>query len=156
MNTRKFLPVVALAFGACLLAPQALSRPGAADIDVRSGGVGVDEFRALEATAADYSLKLLLASKGSGAYLADVDVSLRSLPDHRLLFSHRTDGPLMLADLPPGRYEVTATAPEARPDATNTQTRIVTIPPRGQVSLVMRFDTGAATLSSAQRATPAR
>ena len=70
-------------------------------VKVESGGVTVDQFAQLNQRADDYTLELVRAAKGSGAYLADVDVSIRSLPAGDVVVEHRTEGPLMLVDLPP-------------------------------------------------------
>lgn len=111
-------------------------------VQVRSGGVSVDEFAELNRQASDYSLKLILAAKHSGAYLADVDVVVRSLPSRNVVLEHRSEGPLVLASLPPGRYEVVTSYGQVRPGAPTTQSRTVTIGPTGLVQMVMYFDTG--------------
>ncbi|MBL8344924.1 MAG: hypothetical protein JNN03_05750 [Rubrivivax sp.] len=111
-------------------------------IPVRSGGVSVDEFAELNRQASEYSLKLILAAKRSGAYLADVDVVVRSLPSRNVVLEHRSEGPLVLAALPPGRYEVIASYGQVRPGAPTSHTRVVTISPSGLAQMVMYFDTG--------------
>jgi len=111
-------------------------------IAVRSGGVSVDEFADLNRQASNYSLKLILAAKRSGAYLADVDVVVRALPSRQVVLEHRSEGPLVLATLPPGRYEVVASYGQVLPGAPTTNTRIVTISPSGLAQMVMYFDTG--------------
>lgn len=111
-------------------------------VPVRSGGVSVDEFAELNRQAAEYSLKLILAAKRTGAYLADVDVVVRSLPSRNVVLEHRSEGPLVLAALPPGRYEVSASYGQVLPGAPTTHTRIVSISPSGLAQMVMYFDTG--------------
>lgn len=111
-------------------------------VPVRSGGVSVDEFAELNRHASDYSLKLVLAAKRSGAYLADVDVVVRSLPSRQVVLEHRSEGPLVLAALPAGRYEVTASYGRVLPGAPTVNTRVVTIPRSGLAQMVMYFDTG--------------
>jgi hypothetical protein len=129
-----------------LLATLALAGPIAAlarmDVPAVSGGSTVEDFEQLNRGARDYSYKLVLASKGSGAYLADVDVTVRSLASREPVVEMRTEGPLMLAALAPGRYEVSATFADVRPGAPTTIRRIVTIPRSGLVQQVMYFDTG--------------
>lgn len=112
------------------------------DITVRSGGVSTDDYAALNRQASDYALKLVLAAKHSGAHLADVDVVVRALPSREVMLEHRTEGPLLLATLPPGRYEVTASYGQVLPGAPTTQKRIVTIAPSSLAQMVMYFDTG--------------
>lgn len=111
-------------------------------VSVRSGGVSVDEFADLNRQASNYSLKLILAAKRSGAYLADVDVVVRALPSRQVVLEHRSEGPLVLATLPPGRYEVVASYGQVLPGAPTTNTRIVTISPSALAQMVMYFDTG--------------
>jgi hypothetical protein len=111
-------------------------------VPVRSGGASVDEFAELNRHAADYSLKLILAAKRSGAYLADVDVVVRSLPSRNVVLEHRSEGPLVLAALPPGRYEVTARYGRVLPGAPTSHTRIVTVSRSSLTQMVMYFDTG--------------
>jgi hypothetical protein len=128
------------------LAALALSAPLAAGaattVPVVSGGATVDEFVQLNREAKDYSLKLVLAAKGSGAYLADVDVTVRPLASRETVVETRTEGPLMLAALAPGRYEVSATFADVKPGAPTTIRRVVTIPRSGHVQQVFHFDTG--------------
>jgi hypothetical protein len=111
-------------------------------VAVESGGASVESFDALAARASDYSLKLLLAAKGSGAYLADVDVTVLALPGNDVLLQHRTEGPLMLAALPPGRYRVEARYSDVLPGAATTIRRDVVVPKNGLREVVIYFDTG--------------
>lgn len=124
---------------ACLAAATAAS---ASTIPVRSGGVTTEEFAALNQEAGNYSLKLVMAARGSGAYLADVDVSVASLATGEVVLAHRSEGPLLLAALPPGRYRVTARFADVVPGASRTVTRVIQVPARGHVQAVLRFDTG--------------
>jgi hypothetical protein len=111
-------------------------------VAVESGGASVESFDALTARASDYSLKLLLAAKGSGAYLADVDVTVRALPSNDLVLQHRTEGPLMLAALPSGRYRIETHYSDVLPGAATTIQRTVVVPRNGRRNVVIYFDTG--------------
>lgn len=111
------------------------------DVSVQSGGASVEEFQALNREAPQHSLKLVLASKGSGAYLADVDVKVYSLPSRAMVLEHRTEGPLMLATLPPGRYEVVAEYADVLPGAPTRASRTVQVG-KGPSQMVIYFDTG--------------
>jgi hypothetical protein len=106
-----------------------------------SGGASVEEFTALNQQAAGYSLKLVFAAKGSGAYLADVDVSVMELPSRAVVLETRTQGPLLLAELPAGRYEVSAKYAGVYPGSATTITRTITVSRAGRVSQVMYFNT---------------
>ena len=133
---------VNLILSACLgLATMAPARAAVADLEFRSGGATVEEFAAMDRMSGAYSLKLVLAAKDGGAYLADVDVQVHALPSHTLMLQTRTQGPLLLAALPPGRYALTASV-EVRPGATSTLKRTIVIPASGQQKLVMYFNTG--------------
>ncbi|KUJ80207.1 hypothetical protein AWR36_014435 [Microbulbifer flavimaris] len=91
------------------------STPGSAAIDgvkatgnVRyvSGGVGEAERRELESAAGAFDLKVQLAS-ASGAFLANTTVRVFDQSGQQLLAT-RTRGPLLLLDLPTGRYRIEA------------------------------------------------
>lgn len=122
----------------------ALSSPvgAAAPVPHVSGGVGVQEFNRLQRESSQYNLRLLLASRGSGAYLADVEVSVAALPSREVMLDTRTEGPLLLATLPPGRYQITANyGGELKPGARRSQSRVIQVPRQGQVRTAMYFDT---------------
>lgn len=120
----------------------ALAQNNAGEMRVDASAVTFGEIDAMNARAGDYSLKLVLAAKGSGDYLADVDVIIRSLPQRDQLVQVRTEGPLLMADLPPGRYEISATFDGVRPGAPSTVTRTLTVPRSGLQQAVIHFDTG--------------
>ena len=113
------LAMTAVLMFAALSAPvaQAQSLPQArtqGSIDYLTGGVGKDEADALKQASSDYSLTLELASSGptpegrtTGAYVADAAVVIRDAQGREVL-NTRTDGPLLLARLPAGKYSVSA------------------------------------------------
>lgn len=107
-----------------------------------SGGASYEEVEAMNQRVHDYSLKLVLAAKGSGAYLSDVDVTITSLPQREEVLQHRTEGPLLMAALPPGRYEVSGTFTDVLPGAPSTVKRTVVVPRAGLAQTVLYFDTG--------------
>lgn len=71
-----------------------------------SAGVGLDERSEMKAVMHNYNLVMTFAEK-SGAYLADVKVSVRAL-NGKKGFSTVSDGPFFYAALPPGKYRVSA------------------------------------------------
>jgi hypothetical protein len=74
----------------------------------RCGGVGADEQERIKAEAASHDL-LVTFARSSGAYMADVDVDVRS--GGRTVLQGHCGGPLMLLDLAPkGTYEIRARA----------------------------------------------
>jgi hypothetical protein len=58
------------------------------------------------------------------------------------VLEHRTQGPLLIAALPPGRYEISASFDEVLPGAATTVKRTVVVPRQGQAQAVLYFDTG--------------
>jgi hypothetical protein len=110
-------------------------------VNVTSGGATVEEFQDMNRNIGAHTLKLVLASKGSGAYIADVDVVVRALPSREVMVEHRAQGPLVLATLPPGRYEVTASYADGPRGAVETQKRIVQVG-NGRTQIALYFNTG--------------
>jgi hypothetical protein len=140
-NHPRIAAIAALVMGTLTWSTNVLAQT-TPQLAVQSGGASQEEFDALSAKADDYSLKLLLAAKGSGAYLAYVDVSVRALPSNEVVLEHRTEGPLMLADLPPGRYRVEAQYTDVLPGAPSVLRRDIVVPRVGSRELVLYFDTG--------------
>jgi hypothetical protein len=75
--------------------------------DFMSGGIGEGEIATMQAQRGNYALWVRTAAKGSGAYLSDVHVRIADAKK-AIVFNHVLDGPWLLVDLPPGRYEVQA------------------------------------------------
>src|SRR6202171_2795660 len=75
-----------------------------------SGGIGKDESDAMKQAASRYSLAIEMASPASprAQYVADVKIDIRDQRGATVL-STTSDGPILLAKLPPGRYTVNAT-----------------------------------------------
>ena len=89
------------------LAQGTMQPRGQNNIDYVSGGVGQEQQERVEALAAQgYTLKLVFAEQGTGAYLADVRVNVADASGHTLLDAN-ADGPAFLARLPEGDYKVT-------------------------------------------------
>jgi len=76
-------------------------------VAVLSGGVGAQEQQALAAREKDFNLKLVF-SVMQGNYLANVAVIVRDAKGQALM-EHVAQGPLLLAQLPAGIYQVSAT-----------------------------------------------
>ena len=73
-----------------------------------TGGVGEGERTAILGIAQDFNLKLTFAEK-SGDYLSGVK-TLVTRRDGRKVLELDSEGPLVLAKLPPGEYRVSATS----------------------------------------------
>lgn len=85
--------------------PTELSNPS--NIRFLSGGVGADEQQRLKAAEADYPLKITFARE-DGSFVSDVRVDFTDAKGGEVL-KLVTDGPILLVDLKPGSYIVTAT-----------------------------------------------
>lgn len=96
-----------------------------------SGGIGEDETTAIRAMAPKFNLDLVFAQK-NGTYLSDVDVVVMSSTGAQIV-ALKTNGPILLMRVAPGRYLVTATADQAK------QTRWVTVPAHGRAHLSLHW-----------------
>ncbi|KQX38464.1 hypothetical protein [Variovorax sp. Root434] len=75
------------------------------------GGIGSDESTAMRAAMKDHPLALLFA-RTDGAYLANVDVTIKGGDaNSAAALAFRANGPVCLVDLPNGRYVIDAAAP---------------------------------------------
>lgn len=79
-----------------------------AGIRYASGGVGETEDNAFRKAASDYSLNLLFTTE-QGRYMAGVKTVVKKKNGTEIL-STVSDGPWLLAELPPGAYTVEASA----------------------------------------------
>ncbi len=84
-----------------------------------TGGIGETESNAMKAAAGHYDLMLTFAER-SGAYLADVKVNIADRSGDSVL--DLVSGPILLVDLPAGRYTVRADV-EGKPIGENHQRR---------------------------------
>jgi len=101
-----------------------------------SGGVGESEILALDAERVRYSLWDITAGKLSGAYLADVRVRIADAKKG-LALDQKPEGPWLLVNQPPGRFEVEATLGD------QSLKRATTIHARDHHQLVVYFDVAA-------------
>lgn len=75
------------------------------DISYVTGGFGADESCAMKDAAGNYDLMLTFAER-DGSYVADVNVQIIDSRGHTVL--ETVSGPLLLANLPAGKYRVRA------------------------------------------------
>ena len=73
-----------------------------------TGGIGAAELETLEKGRKNFSLRLLTAAKGSGAYLADALVRITD-SGGRTVLDTKADGPWVYVNLKRGDYKVTVT-----------------------------------------------
>jgi hypothetical protein len=110
------------------------------------GGVGEAEQQQMKAAAAEYSLGLTFASD-TGAFLADVAVRVLDAKG-RVVFDTTVRNPIVLVDLPSGRYSIEATY-QGR-----TQRSSVTLAQGKSRAMTLRWRDGDAPATAV--ATPAR
>jgi hypothetical protein len=74
-----------------------------------TGGIGKDESDAMKQAASRYSLAIEMSSPAGprAEYVADVKIDIRDQQGKTVL-STTSDGPILLANLPPGRYTINA------------------------------------------------
>jgi hypothetical protein len=73
-----------------------------------SGGVGEEERQEIMKLSPNYPLELLFAAKGEpNEYLADVKVRIKD-KNGKVVLETISQGPFLLAKLPPGRYSISA------------------------------------------------
>jgi hypothetical protein len=109
-------------------------------IDYVTGGVGEDEAAALRAVASRYSMRAEFTSS-SGEFLSGVKLLLRQV-DGTLVFSATTDGPYLYAQIPPGRYRLSAVSDGVE------RARDINVPSRGGVSVALTWPMGTASSSN--------
>ncbi|NUT75059.1 carboxypeptidase regulatory-like domain-containing protein [Pseudomonas sp. C1C7] len=72
-----------------------------------SGGIGEDESKAIQQTTG-YNLHMTFSTGPQNEYVPDVDVVVQKAPGQPVLTLNQA-GPLVYAQLPPGKYTVVAT-----------------------------------------------
>jgi len=72
-----------------------------------SGGITPDEIATIKDEGKQYSVAVLTVAKGTGAYLADVHVTIVD-KDDRAVLDTMMDGPWLLVNLPAGHYKLNA------------------------------------------------
>jgi hypothetical protein len=102
----------ALAISAAIAAPipgLALELNERGDTHWVSGGIGEGERVDMLMLLPDYNLRVVTVAEKSGAYLAGVAVVVRDVGGGGVIFETTLEGPLLLARLWPGKYQLEAT-----------------------------------------------
>jgi hypothetical protein len=101
-----------LALGATFASAQSNLPPvqNSASNTFLTGGIGLDESTAIKGAMNDWPLSLQFAEMGGqrAQYVADVQVLVTDSKGH-IAIQSRSDGPFMLANVPPGIYKIAAT-----------------------------------------------
>ncbi|MDE1183167.1 carboxypeptidase regulatory-like domain-containing protein [Paraburkholderia sp.] len=103
------------------------------DVSFTSGGVGLDESKALLSAQSHWPLSLRFTGPGSD-YLSDVHVKIVDAHNGEVL-NTASRGPYMLVKLRPGRYTVHAQYKDAD------QSRSVTVPAKGTAKAAFHWNT---------------
>jgi hypothetical protein len=98
-----------------------------------SGGFGTDERELMLQWSNGYNLKLSFAER-SGAYLADVDLTIKDEKGNEVIAS-RLHGPWFYIQLPSGRYSVEATF-----KGVTKQIKNLRLPPGERASRVLHWE----------------
>lgn len=134
--TGKAISVVLLSaglmIGAPVLAQSMLQAQEQNGITYITGGVGVDEAKAIESMRGRYNLHLTVTAK-NGDFLAYVPVKVMN-SRKQIVLDTKTNGPYLFAQLPAGRYEVIAGGEDTR-----AQQRTVQVGARGGANLHFVF-----------------
>jgi len=96
-----------------------------------TGGIGSPEADAMRQAASDYSLAMTFAAQ-TGQFVADVDVAVKNR-DGQLVLQANDAGPMLLTNLPAGRYQIEASYQG------QTQTRNVTVADAGTTKVVLQW-----------------
>jgi len=135
----------ALTFAACFIAAVVACATAKADdadtmpndepIDVngvRLACTGVGDEAKEDPRWAEFAMRIEFANRNA-EYLADVYVSVWDAKGEKMFEEMRCDSPWFLADLPPGKYSISATVEGV------TETAKFTAPKSGQTRVVVRF-----------------
>ena len=96
--------IVAPSFG---VAEEEVLAPGFSNgIPFLSGGIGDEEREAIERARKDYNVKIVL-TETAGAYISNVNLEIATILGEPILALSGA-GPLVLIQLPPGTYLITA------------------------------------------------
>jgi hypothetical protein len=117
------------ACGGAAAAVRDLVPPGIGFVE---GGIGLEDAQILDAERARHPLSIRTAARGSGAYLADVHLTIRDEAGIAV-FNRQLQAPWLLIDLPPGRYEIVGVHDG------EVERLSVTVPARGHREAVMYF-----------------
>ncbi|KIH82737.1 putative exported protein [Pseudomonas batumici] len=72
-----------------------------------SGGIGLDESRAIQQTKG-YNLHMTFSTGPSNEYVPDINVKIQSMQGHELLTLNEV-GPIVYVNLSPGKYVIVGT-----------------------------------------------
>jgi hypothetical protein len=70
------------------------------------GGIGEDEVTQMKGERSRYTLQVTTAQRDTGAFLAEARVRITDAGSKQVVFDQPLSGPILMIDLPPGRYDV--------------------------------------------------
>lgn len=107
---KTLLAIVALCVAPLAAAQSESALPAAqsqAGVKYVQGGIGKDESTAMLQAAKDYPLALVFSGGKANHYVANIDIRVCDAAGKTVLQSN-SEGPIMLLDLPAGKYTVDA------------------------------------------------
>ena len=110
---------------------------------ILSGGDTVGDRVTMHAERGNYSLWVATVARPSGAYVVDAKLHIVNLGDKSVSLERTMEGPWLMAALPAGKYEVSATFKADGAGKDQTLSNRVTVPKKGQRQVVFRFDSSA-------------
>ena len=143
MRSTALFPRLAAMALACLAAhAAAITRgQGPGGVSWMSGGIGDEETAAMQAEFGRHDLWVTTAARGSGAFLAGVHVHVKDAKGASMV-DVDLDGPWLLVQLPPGRYDVEASLLDPRTGRLEVQRGSAEVAGRQLRQLILYFDTG--------------
>lgn len=111
--------------------PPATPSASSSNVTFVTGGVGETERSQMNEISEAFNLRVIIA-KANGDYLSGVNLTIRDQKGTPML-STVTQGPLLMARLPPGRYTVTANL------GSEVRQEIVTVDPTRQTVVLMQL-----------------
>lgn len=95
------------AFFSLAATAQEIEQQSSNGVSYVTGGVGSEERQAMRELSPQYNVKLTFADRGTGEFRSGVAVQVRDMRGNVRLQADDA-GPMLYAQLPPGRYRVTA------------------------------------------------
>lgn len=138
LQAHLFAAVLALGSGLAVAQNSATLSPKIAPSGIAyvTGGVGDAQQQAMKDAMKDYNLRLTFAQEQSGAYLANVKVTLDHLGEGKgstQLLDTTSSGPMLFVKLPAGKYQLRAVVDD------QVQTRTVNIGQAQAQDVVLHF-----------------
>ena len=108
MRLHTTLMIICILIGLPAFADELLIKPQTqGGVEFVTGGVDLEEYKAMRAIQSNYNLHLLFAVKGTGEYVSDVKVKITN-SNGKTALDTVSKGAYLYAKLPPGHYNLVA------------------------------------------------